>query len=430
MKTTCIHHSPHEPLILLRQWQLKFAGDHCAALLLSFFEYWHNIKLEVRRKNRESNDTAQMHGEGRTQDESLLQFHTLSQLKAGILGLFGHKKISDGIRILESLGVLTICHNPNPNFCFDKKYYFEFKPEVVNAWLEKHYTSSQAPPTTPENNQNSSEGHPDSSDTRAILSGPKMDKSDVPQAVKCTNDFPLSHNAVPPSTTPSIEQTKHFFDSAKVRHRTTKKTPSCVKKAAAITEITKNKNYTTATVANLPKATPPNCSSTLPVAAVAFCEKNDWHIGESLTTRQRQHVRQVVIDLQQQYDGMRSRETLEEEFILTLLDPSSFSQSEQHFLKKLNTLCKMVRMGRWSPPVKKVSEETEQRSALQQEEAQLRHDLAQARWRYQEYQKRYQTSQQSYDAHYAKIALWDVEKYQSALQAFLTQQEACTHHRD
>lgn len=46
MNNTCIQHPTRDPLIVIRQWQLDFCeSNHCAAALLSFFEYWHNIRL-------------------------------------------------------------------------------------------------------------------------------------------------------------------------------------------------------------------------------------------------------------------------------------------------------------------------------------------------------------------------------------------------
>lgn len=61
-RTSCISHPAHEPLIVIHRWQLEFCKDdkgkvnECAAALLSFFEYWHNIKLEMSERNRAAND--------------------------------------------------------------------------------------------------------------------------------------------------------------------------------------------------------------------------------------------------------------------------------------------------------------------------------------------------------------------------------------
>jgi len=86
MKSSCISHPKKEPLVIIRQWQLEFCdGNQCAAALMSFFEYWHGIKLEQSEKASQFNHVAQMHGDMPTQDESLWQWHTEKELEQGIL---------------------------------------------------------------------------------------------------------------------------------------------------------------------------------------------------------------------------------------------------------------------------------------------------------------------------------------------------------
>jgi|GEM_PF-4841130 len=140
MKTTCINHPKNEPILLIRWWQLVFCeGNYCAAALLSFFEYWHNIKLEMKRKNQQLNDIAEMHGDERSQDETLIQFHTEGQLRFGILFLYSNKAIREALKLLEAKGVIETTSNPNPKYKFDKTKYFIFHPEVINEWLAKNY---------------------------------------------------------------------------------------------------------------------------------------------------------------------------------------------------------------------------------------------------------------------------------------------------
>lgn len=137
MKTSCVAHPPKEPLIIIRQWQVEFCeGDKCAAALMSFLEYWHNIKLAQSDKSKQSNDTAQTHGDDRVQDESLVQFHTSTQLSDGIMGLYSETKIRKGLRFLEQKGVIDIFPNPNPRYTFDKTKHFIFYPEACNKYLK------------------------------------------------------------------------------------------------------------------------------------------------------------------------------------------------------------------------------------------------------------------------------------------------------
>ncbi len=142
MKTTCLNHPVQEKLIIIREWQLNFCGgDACEAALISFFEYWHNIKLEQRQKNKKANDIAELHGDSRSQDESLLQFHTEEDLEKGIL-IFKKDKIRTGIKNLQNKGVITVTKNPNPKYTFDRTKFFLFNPRVCNEWLKKYYLES------------------------------------------------------------------------------------------------------------------------------------------------------------------------------------------------------------------------------------------------------------------------------------------------
>jgi hypothetical protein len=142
MKSTCIQHPTNEPLLVIRQWQLDFCeGNHCAAALLSFFEYWHNLRLEISQRAKPANRNAQQHGKPATQDESLLQFHSDEQLQAGLLNLYGTMKIRESRRLLITKGALTEHSNPKPRYAFDRTVYYHFHPEAVNAWLKQLHKS-------------------------------------------------------------------------------------------------------------------------------------------------------------------------------------------------------------------------------------------------------------------------------------------------
>lgn len=145
MKSSCIQHPPQDRLLVIRDWQIRYCdGNHCAAALLSFLEYWHNVRLDMQQKAHDANDTAVKHGDPSTQDESLFQFHTDEQLRAGLLGLYGTKKIREARRLLVEKSAVTEHANPNPRYIFDKTLFFLFHPEAINAWL-----AQQAGPSSP-----------------------------------------------------------------------------------------------------------------------------------------------------------------------------------------------------------------------------------------------------------------------------------------
>jgi hypothetical protein len=140
MRTSCIQHPTAEPLIIVRTWQLVATnGNKAGAALLSFFEYWHNHRLEAAEKAAKANEVAEMHGEKGTHSTSLLQFHSTTDLEKGLL-LFKSDSIREGIKILEKIGFVSIYRNPNPRYRFDKTKYFLFHPQQVNEWI-MGYTS-------------------------------------------------------------------------------------------------------------------------------------------------------------------------------------------------------------------------------------------------------------------------------------------------
>lgn len=136
MRTSCVQHPAAEPLIIIRQWQVEACGgNHCAAGLLSFFEYWHNIKQEQSAKARQANDVAEKHGDQRSQDESVVQWHNSRELESGLLGLFGKMKIAEAIELLKGKGFIRVFRNPNPRYKFDATKHFVFESDRVNEWL-------------------------------------------------------------------------------------------------------------------------------------------------------------------------------------------------------------------------------------------------------------------------------------------------------
>lgn len=86
-------------------------------------------------KNRKSNDVAEAHGDVRTQDESLLQFHSHNELIEGILAIYGRGAVIAANKLLEEKGAISVHRNPNPRYSFDKTNYYLFHPDVCNAWL-------------------------------------------------------------------------------------------------------------------------------------------------------------------------------------------------------------------------------------------------------------------------------------------------------
>lgn len=132
MRTGCISHPANERLLIIREWQVEFCkGDRVAAALLSFFEYWHSIKLAINERR----------------EASLYQHHTESQLIEGIFGIGKKDTIRRAINFLESTKCITIHSNPDPSpkAKLDRKRFFLLHPEVLTQYIFERSTESRSP---------------------------------------------------------------------------------------------------------------------------------------------------------------------------------------------------------------------------------------------------------------------------------------------
>ena len=81
-QTSCIRHPANARFLKIYQWQLDFCdGNACAAALMSYFEFCHNGKLQQLQQSKTLNDELEKTPQGRTQVETLLQWHTLQTWK-------------------------------------------------------------------------------------------------------------------------------------------------------------------------------------------------------------------------------------------------------------------------------------------------------------------------------------------------------------
>lgn len=138
MRTSLINRTPGDVLVVLRKSYLDLCdGDRNAAILLSFFEYWHNIKSEMVSKQKYLNDVAEQGGDGRPHDETLLQWHTRDDIYTGCLGEVAKNKILAARKKLIKLGFLEERRNPNPRYGFDKTIFFLLNTCEINSSLAR-----------------------------------------------------------------------------------------------------------------------------------------------------------------------------------------------------------------------------------------------------------------------------------------------------
>jgi hypothetical protein len=140
VKTGCIRHPVDARFLKIYAWQLEFCdGNQCAAALLSFFEYCHNWKLGQREQARSQNNASEAVGRGRTQHETLLQWHTAKELEEAVL-IFKRDTID---KVLVPKGAVEVMKNPDPRQWHDHTKYFLFKPEAVNDWIDKRFPENR-----------------------------------------------------------------------------------------------------------------------------------------------------------------------------------------------------------------------------------------------------------------------------------------------
>ena len=178
-RTSCINHENSDSLIILRASYLdimksgKGSTDRAAALLLGFFEYWHNVKVAMNGKASQFNDIAEKHGEVGNQDITLYQWHSTSDIQDSMMGLVGRPAISDGIKLLVSLGFISKHKNPNPRYAFDNTTHYLLHPDAVNNSLHNRssmtakqklsYDNADSVGTIPETSSETSSETPEES---------------------------------------------------------------------------------------------------------------------------------------------------------------------------------------------------------------------------------------------------------------------------
>ncbi|PZV02433.1 MAG: hypothetical protein DCF32_15030 [Leptolyngbya sp.] len=123
-------------MILIHRWQAEAFGDPAIGALISFFDYWHSVRVDELKRAGHLNEVAQGHGDRPTQDMSLLQYHTLDDLEQALMGIAKRTKLKGLIRVLEQAGIISRHRNPNDRYKFDRTTYYLFHDDVVNRYLE------------------------------------------------------------------------------------------------------------------------------------------------------------------------------------------------------------------------------------------------------------------------------------------------------
>jgi hypothetical protein len=108
-------------------------GDACVAALVSFFAFWHDIRLA---------------NVSRSPTEGLEQVHSMAELSDGLLGLYKEDAIREAIKVLCQKKVLTVSLSTVDRFDRRKRYLFD--PDPLNAWIDANLACPEIRVSTPE----------------------------------------------------------------------------------------------------------------------------------------------------------------------------------------------------------------------------------------------------------------------------------------
>lgn len=139
-RNSCIQHPPNARVLVIRDEYLVLTdGDHCAAALLSVFEFWHNVKLANAEQALIEGEVADKEGIAPKQSPELWVYKSQAELQDDMLGLFGETKIATAIRWL--IGQEYIATRSNPHYKWDHKAQYLFCTAKVQADVSQKYVS-------------------------------------------------------------------------------------------------------------------------------------------------------------------------------------------------------------------------------------------------------------------------------------------------
>lgn len=136
IKTSCIPSIESDRFVTIRRsWVAICQGNHCAAALLNFFVSWHDWKIEHQPRLKRENDVALNHGVQPSHNVSLIQHHTIAELKDGLCGLYSDKTIQKATNTLVSLGFVEQSRNPDKRYKFDQTKHYLVCPDLIKSAL-------------------------------------------------------------------------------------------------------------------------------------------------------------------------------------------------------------------------------------------------------------------------------------------------------
>jgi hypothetical protein len=138
-RVSCIVHPAESRWAELRSDFVALCeGDHCAAMILSVFESWTNTRIKHRDQAIAINELARSHDEQATQTTDNWVYRTEKQLKeSDLMGLFGEKAISAGLKYLTDHSLIVRRVNQNPRYKYDRTLQYRLESRNINRILAK-----------------------------------------------------------------------------------------------------------------------------------------------------------------------------------------------------------------------------------------------------------------------------------------------------
>jgi len=155
-KESCISHPQNNKVIILREAYInmcKEADDYkradrfCAAMLLSQFEYWMNIKLENKNQAEFENKLAKKEGLKPTQNEELWVWKTQKDLSNELFNIYSSKKIGHSLKWLVEKKFLL--RRKNPKYKWDQTYQYMINIDKVQKIIDKNRNDYNNPKDKP-----------------------------------------------------------------------------------------------------------------------------------------------------------------------------------------------------------------------------------------------------------------------------------------
>jgi len=132
---SCIIHAPKTRVVILREEFISFCnGNECAAIIISYFEYYHNQLIAQQEKRKELAIEQNINYE--TKESELYQQHSHSSIVKGILNQYQRPSVAEALDLLQKLSVISIIEWPeNTKNINAKPRRYLFVPEIINQYI-------------------------------------------------------------------------------------------------------------------------------------------------------------------------------------------------------------------------------------------------------------------------------------------------------